>query len=82
LFVYHPGFVVLIGGRVYGAASEAEDGSRVTRLSSPGKMEIVRHPHAADYSRLRGHGRITALPACRPESQEGWTARRWNLAAF
>jgi len=51
---------------------QAEDSVFVTLLSSPGKTEIVRHPPAADYSQMRGRGKLTSLPSYRPESPKIW----------
>jgi len=33
---------------------------------------IVRHPRAADYSKLPGHGKLASLPVYDPNSKEGW----------
>ena len=52
-------------------AQSQEDMYR-TLLSSPGKLEIVRHPPAADYSRMPSRGKITSLPSYQPESENNW----------
>jgi hypothetical protein len=55
-----------------------------TLLSSPGELKIVRHPPAADYTRMRGHGKIASVPSYQPESKEGWQVdlRSCNLSAL
>ncbi|HKI19290.1 MAG TPA: S8 family serine peptidase [Isosphaeraceae bacterium] len=41
-------------------------------LSSPGKLEIVRQPPAADYTGMPSHGKIESLPSYRPGSGSNW----------
>ena len=52
------------------AQSEAE--IFVTLLSSPGKLEVVRHPPADDYTRMSGRGKIASLPMYRPDLPKGF----------
>jgi len=54
------------------AVAQTQNETYETLLSSPGKLEIVRHPQVADYTRLRNHGKITLLPSYRPESKANW----------
>ncbi len=56
----------------------------VDLLSPPGKLEIVRHPPAADYTRMPSHGRIESLPSYRPGSGSNWQVdlRSCDLSAL
>ncbi len=68
------------------AAAGAQTGEEgfVTRLSSPGKLEVVRHPPAADYSKFPNSGKIASLPSYRPNSQDNWQVdlRSCDLSAL
>lgn len=44
----------------------------VTILSSPGKLEIVRHPQMPDYKKIMNRGKIASLPSYNPSSQDDW----------
>jgi len=54
------------------APSQSEGGRYVDLLSSPGKLEIVRQPPAADYTGMPSHGKIESLPSYRPGSGSNW----------
>lgn len=49
-----------------------DDATYKTLLSQAGKLEIVRKPPAADYSRMAGRGRLTTLPSYTAGSGEQW----------
>ncbi|MFI5457579.1 MAG: S8 family serine peptidase [Isosphaerales bacterium] len=53
-------------------------------LSSPGKLEIVRHPSAADYTRMPSRGKLKSIPSYRPGSGENWQVdlRSCDLSAL
>ena len=64
------GLLCFLGvGRV--AAQQVEE-SFVTSLSTPGQLEIVKRPPAADLTRMPGRGRRSSLPAYRSDSEENW----------
>ena len=68
-------FIILILLTALGVClvvAQSEEVGYTTLLSSPGKLEIVRHPPAADYTRLPGHGKMKSLPSFRPRSNENW----------
>jgi hypothetical protein len=47
--------------------------SNVTTCQNPNhKIGIVRHPAAADYSKLPGHGKLESLPLYDPSSTDVW----------
>jgi len=50
----------------------SDSGRYLDLLSSPGKLEIVRHPPAADYTGMPSHGKIKSLPSYRPGSGSNW----------
>jgi len=56
----------------------------VDLVSSPGKLEIVRHPPAADYSRMPSRGKLKAIPSYRPGSGQNWQVdlRSCDLSAL
>jgi hypothetical protein len=41
-------------------------------LSARGKLEIVRHPAAADFTMFPGHGKLGSLPSYDPKSGQMW----------
>ena len=67
-----------------GIRAQPEDAMYMTLLSSPGKLEIVRHPPAADYTRMISRGKLTSLPSYQPESERNWQVdiRSCNLSSL
>ncbi|MCX7000724.1 MAG: peptidase S8, partial [Candidatus Sumerlaeota bacterium] len=68
-------FIILILLTALGVClvvAQSEEVGYTTLLSSPGKMEIVRHPPAFDFTRMPGRGRIASLPSFHPNSQKDW----------
>jgi hypothetical protein len=55
-----------------------------TRQNPDGTIGIVRHPPAADYSALPGHGKLSSLPVYDPHLKESWQVdlRSSDLAAL
>jgi hypothetical protein len=72
-----PGYYVLVKGEAAPsghneAATQVDDTQYSDLLSAKGKLEIVRHPSPADFTRFPGRGRLTSLPSYNPSSTQGW----------
>jgi hypothetical protein len=69
-------FIVFVSTVPVLSAQKMEDDPQsieyVTRISAPGKLEIVRQPYSADLSKMRGRDRLTDLPKNNPNSSESW----------
>jgi hypothetical protein len=63
---------------------QSEGGRYADLLSPPGKLEIVRYPPAADYTRMPSRGKIKSLPSYRPQSGSNWQVdlRSCDLSAL
>ena len=81
-FVLALGFVfVMEAGNT--VAQQADQGAG-TLMSSPGKLEIVRHPSVADYTKMSDRGKISTFPSFNTASQKGWQVdvRSCDLSAL
>jgi hypothetical protein len=75
-----PSYYVLVKGEASpsgqneAAASpaQADETQYGDLLSAKGKLEIVRHPSPADFTRYAGRGKLTSMPSYDQSSTKGW----------